>query len=829
LGIFITDSLNLATPNRINLTENARVFLTRGELTIDDIKIQPEADPDVWKELTNNGSIDASWSIYKSGLVDDDKQPFLSLSDRPAEYFTYLIRFNLSQSKFYSIQSTPESFVIYFPSISDNRRIILNGRTVHEDIDVNEDGEITAHHNDTGFILPFEKLNLNHGENNIIINVLVSPNYADSGLYVKGDYIIDEERVIRNENTDIFYVMLAGIAVFMAFYNFLIYANSSEEKFYLFFGIVGFLFAFYIISNLPYAHMFFENSRIPNLTEYISLLLMPVFVLLFTSSILGKKIPIPMRAVMGAEIALCAAMPLVGQQCTLDLLIIGEILVIVSLIYTFAIGVKFVVDAHCKKNTKHNKTESVFRENFVETVLVNTVIGVFLAGLMAVVGVIQSNILGSNENGVIIGLFVFVLSITFSLIDDVIQTKQLAFEQNEDLNAVVEKRTVELRHQTIKALAANESKSRFLSAVSSEIKNPMNAIIGISEIKMKDKSSNEEDRDAFSRINSSGVDLLLLMDNILDYSDADSGKMTFKEETYDIAELIFRLTVAAKSRISGRDIELLYDLDAALPRFITGDIRRTKQALAYLISNAVDSIDKGRVAITIMYEPSDKNPSIVFFIACSGSDDENRDKKSADSLDDELQLDKELAERIIILMGGEIVFDRTDIGDVVSVRINPHTEQGGELLGRELRNKLSTFRYIPEDSYTEPVIREIPRTKILIVDDDENSRYVLTGFLRQLKADTSEVPDGFNAVAFLRSGYSYDLIFLDERMPKMGGIETAKIIRSLGYTGKIVLLTSNDFTGKEEKLAALGFCDNLMKPITMKKLSAIINKCFWGG
>lgn len=163
----------------------------------------------------------------------------------------------------------------------------------------------------------------------------------------------------------------------------------------------------------------------------------------------------------------------------------------------------------------------------------------------------------------------------------------------------------EWRKKYVKAVneanRANESKSAFLSNMSHEIRTPMNAIVGITDIMLREKRTPEDEKYLLN-IKRSGAALLVIINDILDFSKIESGKMELVNDNYSIRNMLDDLHMIFENRIGDKDIELIYDIDKALPNYLYGDEIRVRQIIINLVNNAVKFTDEGFVKLSVYLE-----------------------------------------------------------------------------------------------------------------------------------------------------------------------------------------------------------------------------------
>jgi signal transduction histidine kinase/CheY-like chemotaxis protein len=811
---------------RIDLTKS-QVYLNEGT---DIVAASPyENIPKNSLDLTGG-----SWSIYETEYAKPFRQPMFTTTDLPVRHYTYTILFDVTPNNMAYIIKNALVPGLFLDSIADNWEIYVNGHIIKKEMYLDADNQITTHRNVTAVSIPFDKSYLHIGENVLTIHVAVNPNAEDSGLYYSKSVYIDEFDSLQLSHNDFFLIFFSGISGFMGFYYLLVYANNHKEYTYLFFSIEVFILAVYIFMNASWTNLLITDSQISKVIEFSSLTVMPVFGVLFTKSIAKEKINIPFKILCIFTLGVAAAMYFVGVQCSVDLLMVGEALVFILLSYCAVTAVRWIIRAS-KKGSEKLKLSSVLSVTF-GTVMGNTLIGIIFVFVSAGVGVYRSNIVETEQNVVILGLFAFVLAVSFALANEVAETKRFIANENEYLEKMVEERTHELEEQTRIAVDSSQTKSRFLATMSHEIRTPMNAIIGISEILLTSSELNGKIREAIAKIHHSGQGLLAIINDILDLSKAESGKLELNLSGYSFASLINDTVVLNIIRIEGKPIKFSMEIGDGVPEMLIGDELRVKQVISNILSNAFKYTDSGEVRLSIEPQTKDDIFGIKFTVSDTGLgmreeevktlfDEYSRFNKFANRRTEGTGLGMNITGRLVRLMNGDInVVSEYGKGSTFIVFLPQGVPEGVKTMSENLRQKLCSFTYA-EIEDTDKITAEImPYGKVLIVDDVETNLYVAEGLMSPYGIRIAKALSGFEAFDIIVSGEIFDIIFMDHMMPVMDGIETVKRIRQLGYKGCITALTANAIVGNEKLFIENGFDDFLSKPIDKKQLNHILCK-----
>jgi len=387
------------------------------------------------------------------------------------------------------------------------------------------------------------------------------------------------------------------------------------------------------------------------------------------------------------------------------------------------------------------------------------------------------------------------------------------------------------------AEVANRSKSSFLTTMSHEIRTPMNAIIGIAQVQLQRKDLPDDYVTALQTIYSSANSQLGIVNDLLDMSKIETGKMVLTPVEYNTPSLINDAVQLNIVRIGSKHIEFMIDIDENLPSKLYGDELRIKQILNNLLSNAIKYTGKGRVMLSVGYLTDGDSIKLRFVVEDTGQGMKPEDKKrlfseytrfnaQANRATEGTGLGLNITKKLVEMMGGTIeVESEYGKGSVFTVTIRQKAVECSAI-GASVVEQLRKFAFAGDrhaanlQIATEPM----PYGNVLVVDDVATNLYVAEGLLSlyQLKIET--VSSGFAAIRRVESGSVYDIIFMDHMMPHMDGIETTRKLRELGYKGAIVALTANAIVGNDEMFMQNGFDGFISKPIDVRQLSDILSK-----
>ena len=372
---------------------------------------------------------------------------------------------------------------------------------------------------------------------------------------------------------------------------------------------------------------------------------------------------------------------------------------------------------------------------------------------------------------------------------------------------------------------ANHAKTDFLSSMSHEIRTPLNAIVGFSDCVNNATTLDEAKENAKDIVNASKT-LLEIVNGILDISKIESGKLELVCSSYDARSTFQELATLITPKMEEKNLKFTYYIAPDVPKTLYGDYANVKKIVTNLLSNAVKYTDKGFVR----YEVSCVNANDISRLIISVEDSGRGIKQEAvDKLFTKFQrLDEDrnttiegtglglaITKQLVDLMGGKIVV---------------HTVYGsGSKFTVMIPQKISNevIEVAPAPPVQVKTIKKdvnLKDVKILIVDDNNLNLKVASKLLERYGANNiTTVNSGFDCLDRISSGEKYDLIFMDDMMPKMSGAETFSKLKEMpGFITPVVALTANAVSGMRENYLELGFDEYLAKPIEKEELKRVL-------
>ena len=381
---------------------------------------------------------------------------------------------------------------------------------------------------------------------------------------------------------------------------------------------------------------------------------------------------------------------------------------------------------------------------------------------------------------------------------------------------------------------ANEAKSHFLSTMSHDIRTPMNAILGLNEMVLRD--THEDEIVAYSEsIRTAGKTLLGLINDILDFSKIEAGKMDIVNVDYSFASMLNDLVNMVQGKAEDKGLKFDLDVDHNIPSVLSGDEIRIKQIITNILSNAVKYTKDGSITFKAGFEKiEDEVNSIFLKISISDTgigikpEDMNRLFKAFERIDENKNrniegtgLGMSIAQSFLNLMGSQIeVESEYGSGSTFSFKLKQDVKDWNPIGDYE-----ETFKRAISERKKYREMFTAPNARLLVVDDTSVNLSVFKSLLKRTKVQIDTAICGDEGIKFYKETH-YDIIFLDHMMPEKDGIETLNEMKALSNTPNdntpIVCLTANAISGMREKYISAGFDDYMTKPIDPDRLEPLL-------
>lgn len=389
-------------------------------------------------------------------------------------------------------------------------------------------------------------------------------------------------------------------------------------------------------------------------------------------------------------------------------------------------------------------------------------------------------------------------------------SRQLSISRRE-----LEKSSQKLQIKAQEAEAANLAKSTFLANMSHELRTPLNAILGFSQLMSRDAAISDSQKESLDIINRSGEHLLNLINDILEMSKIEAGKLVLNETTVDLHRLLETIEAMFRIKAENKGLWFKFDLETSLPQYIISDDRKLRQLLINLLSNAVKFTQSGGVtlkAFTCPLSSSDNKIKLCFSVTDTG-------KGIA-----ETELDR-LFDPFVQTASGIKSLGGTGLGLAISRQFAEL--MGGAITASSTLGKGSTFSVdlqaklaeVPDLDISYQQVKHLapaqPNYRIAVVDDRDTNRLALAKLLESVGFTTKTADNGKEAIALWQT-WQPDLIWMDMRMPVMDGYEATKQIKNSSSDRPpiIIAITASAFEEQREKILAAGCDDFVAKPFT---------------
>ena len=380
-----------------------------------------------------------------------------------------------------------------------------------------------------------------------------------------------------------------------------------------------------------------------------------------------------------------------------------------------------------------------------------------------------------------------------------------------------------------KVVAANKAKSNFLANMSHEIRTPMNAIIGMDEMILRESKDLKVIKYA-NGIHSAGKTLLSIINDILDLSRIESGRMEIIPVNYETLSVFNDIANMTMGKALEKGLSYEINIDENIPSALNGDEIRVRQIMLNLINNAIKYTDEGGILVTASYDRETERLQIE--VGDTGNGIRDADMKNLFVSFQRLEESKNrniegtglglnITKQLVEMMGGNIdVRSEYGAGTVFTVEIIQSAVDDtpiGDFSQSLNKLRIRTAEYRP--------LLIAPSAKVLIIDDNDMNLEVLEGLLKDTRIKITCGSSGRECISELKET-DFDVIFLDQMMPGMSGTETLNVIKKEHLADKVpvIALTADAIAGARESYIKEGFTDYLSKPVIYDDLEKILYK-----
>jgi PAS domain S-box-containing protein len=393
------------------------------------------------------------------------------------------------------------------------------------------------------------------------------------------------------------------------------------------------------------------------------------------------------------------------------------------------------------------------------------------------------------------------------------------------LEEEIQQRTADLVLARNAADTANLAKSVFLANMSHELRTPLNAILGFSSLMSKDPLLQPEQHENLNIINRSGEHLLVLINDVLEMSKIEAGRVELENSPFDLGGMVRDVSDMMHVRAKEKGLQLLVEQSSQVPRYIIGDEARLRQVLINLVGNAVKFTQQGGVTLRFGVKPDAEQQHLLIEVEDSGIGIKPEDQQrifepfvqlGEDATQKGTGLGLPLARQYAQLMGGKIEVDSMPgKGSVFRVELPLEVAEDAEVSRQKGKVQQDVTGLAPDQ----------PEYRVMIVEDQRENQLLLERLMSNIGIQARVTENGAQAVELFKSWRPH-LIWMDRRMPVMDGIEATRRIRELpgGKEVKIVAVTASAFTEQRDEMFKVGMDDFVRKPYRFNEIYECMGK-----
>lgn len=372
------------------------------------------------------------------------------------------------------------------------------------------------------------------------------------------------------------------------------------------------------------------------------------------------------------------------------------------------------------------------------------------------------------------------------------------------------------------AIRANASKSEFLEKLSREIRMPLNTIDGFSQVIIDEDDINTIKDDA-KDIRMASNNLVNLINGIIDISLIESGDMSISNRDYDTMEMLENVSMIAKTLINKKNIDFKFEYSDNIPKVLLGDSDKIKRILINIISNAAQNTNSGEIIFKVQAVKNGSKCRLIMSVSDTGKGIAKSELNTIFNRYERVNNEKSsnglglaIVSSLVSLMGGKVDVDsELGKGSTFTVTIDQNIIDD------------TSVKVIKNDDHNVKVF-DASGKRVLIVDDNKLNLKVASRLLMPYNVSVVLAGSGSEFLDIIDNDTNFDLILMDDMMPKMSGTDTLDIFKKIervsGFSVPVVVLTANAISGMREKYLSCGFDDYLAKPIDKFELNRVLKK-----
>jgi signal transduction histidine kinase/CheY-like chemotaxis protein len=804
--------------------------------------------------------------IKNQGFKEIPHRNFFSPFKKKDQEFTVCIPFHLDDATyaFYADAEPSRTSLpipgIYLAAIGENWEIFLNGTMVKEELHLDNEGQITSRRAWRGVHFPVARALFKKGTNILVFRIVGDPTNATTGFFYSSPYYIDEYTLLARQHGELLILALCAVYVFVGVYHLLLFLLLPREASNLWLSLFSICMGIYNLSRTTVGYYYIPDTEILRRIEFGICFVLPPIMSAFFEYLHFRKLKPPVIIYGIFCIFLALTQGVFSMQFGEDALVVWSISVLLYLPTAFIYDIIYPLIVSCRTQWEQDRAAdprsplwNAIAVVILDTPLGNMMIIVLLIVFSTVHDVIQFLFIKQGHFLLIYSFFIFTLWGAFILarkFGDLYTLLNQAItnlaDGNANLEETVHERTRELEVQTSLAESASQAKSEFLAHMSHEIRTPLHAILGFAEVELN-KQPRGETGENLERIYDSGSILLGIINDLLDISKIETGHFELNLVEYSPLSLLNDVLNLNRVRLGSKPIELELEIDETMPSMLYGDELRVKQILNNILSNAIKYTEHGTITFTARWnQKNNDNITIAYTVRDTGRG--IRQEDLADLFSEYTRLDQlsnrhiegtglglAITKKLTEMMDGAVVVESEyGVGSTFSITVVQKLVDAAPV-GKEAAENLKYFSHRPERrELAKNLIRvQIPNAYVLVVDDVVSNLMVAKGLLDPYGLNVYLVKSGQQAIDIIRKGkVHFDLIFMDQMMPEMDGIEATGHIRAWEQEQDkeqtkeipIIALTANALKGNDVMFLEHGFQDFLSKPIDILQLDEMLHK-----